>query len=238
MGGIVAFAALLGLSAFAVTSFFVGTRLLVLSLRTHRLPERLIGLSLFSAGGVGTALVVVSGIASGSRTTLQSAAAVAIHLGVAALGVFTWRVFRPTFAGATLVAASVALLVLSRLADAVSGHYFGVDRSNLSIAADYTGRIVLYAWATFESLRHYSLARRRVRVGLVEPLVANRFLLWAVGTGAALCIWLHAFLQELARRSDAAETYLVIAVLGTACAVSLWLAFFPPRRYRIHLGAA
>lgn len=233
-----AFAALLGVSAFAVVSLFVGARLLALSIRTRRLPERLLGLSLFSAGGVGTGLVVLSGVASGSRATLQSAGAVAIHLGVAALGVFTWRVFRPGFAGATLVAACVALLALSRCADAVSGHYFGVERSDLSITVDYCGRIVLYAWATFESLRQYSLARRRVRTGLVEPLVANRFLLWALGTGAALCIWFHVFLQELARRSDATETYLVIAALGTACAVSIWLAFFPPRRYRLHLGAA
>lgn len=233
-----AVAALVGLSAFALASLFVGARLLVLSFRTQRLPERLIGLSLFSAGGIGTVLVLLSDIAGGSRATLQTVAAIAIHLGVAALGIFTWRVFRPTFAGATLVAACVALLVLSRLADAVSGHYFGVDRSDLSIAADYTGRIVLYAWATFESLRHYALARRRVRIGLVEPLVANRFLLWGIGTGAALCIWFHVFLQELARRSDAAETYLVIAAFGTACAISLWLAFFPPRRYRLCLGAA
>lgn len=233
-----AVAALVGLSAFALASLFVGARLLVLSFRTQRLPERLIGLSLFSAGGIGTVLVLLADIVGGSRATLQNVAAIAIHLGVAALGIFTWRVFRPTFAGATLVATCVALLVLSRLADAVSGHYFGVDRSDLSIAADYTARIVLYAWATFESLRHYALARRRVRIGLVEPLVANRFLLWGIGTGAALCIWFHVFLQELARRSDAAETYLVIATFGTACAISIWLAFFPPRRYRVCLGAA
>ena len=77
-----------------------------------------------------------------------------------------------------------------------------------------------------------ALARRRARLGLTEPLVANRFLLWGLGTLAALGIWLHSLWSEIAQRSERTEWYLVVTVLGCGCALSIWLAFFPPRAYR------
>jgi small-conductance mechanosensitive channel len=100
------------------------------------------------------------------------------------------------------------------------------------MTADYCGRLAMYSWASYETLRQYGLARRRVRIGLSEPLVANRFLLWGIGTLAALGIWLHSLWRELAQRSEVTEFYLVVTVLGSTCALSIWLAFFPPRAYR------
>lgn len=224
--------ALLGISAFGIVSFVVGLRLVLLSRRTGLLPERLIGISLFLAGGLGTALLVASSFAGDDRWIVATISALMINLGVTALGVFTWRVFRPTLLGATLVAACVALLFLSMIVDRFAGEYLGAERSDLSIAIAYAGRLLIYGWATWESFRQYALARRRVRIGLTEPLVANRFLLWGIGTSAVLGIWLHALGRELAHRSDLIESYLVITVLGSACAVAVWLAFFPPRAYR------
>jgi len=122
------------------------------------------------------------------------------------------------------------------IVDRLAGEYLGASRGVFSITVDYAGRLILYGWATYESLRQYALARRRVRIGLTEPLVANRFLLWGIGTSAALGIWLHAFWSELLRRPDPTETYLVITALGSACALAIWLAFFPPRAYRAWLA--
>lgn len=230
--------ALLGISAFGVVSFVVGLRLVLLSRRTGLLPERLIGTSLFLAGGLGTALLVASGFAGDRRWLVATASVLMINLGVAALGVFTWRVFRPTLLGATLVAACLALLFLSMIVDRFTGEYLGARRTEFSIAADYAGRLLLYGWATWESLRQYALARRRVRIGLTEPLVANRFLLWGIGTSAALGIWLHAFCREFVQRPDPVESHLVITVLGSTCALVIWLAFFPPRAYRARFAPA
>lgn len=230
--------ALLGISAFGAVSFVVGLRLVLLSRRTGLMPERLIGISLFLAGGLGTALLVAAGFAGDARWAVSTASVLMINLGVAALGVFTWRVFRPTLLGATLVAACVALLFLSMIVERFTGEYLGAARTDFAIAADYAGRLLLYGWATWESFRQYALARRRVRIGLTEPLLANRFLLWGVGTSAALGIWLHAFWSELARRPDRTESYLVITALGTTCALAIWLAFFPPRAYRAHFGVS
>lgn len=224
--------ALFGITAFGIASTVVGLRLMMLSRRTGLLPERMIGISFFLAGGLGTALLVASSFAGGGRWFVATASVLMINLGVTALGLFTWRVFRPTLLGATLVATCVALLFLSMIVDRFSGEYLGATRTTFSIVTDYAGRVLLYAWATWESFRHYALARRRVRIGLTEPLIANRFLLWGIGTSAALGIWLHAFWSAIARRPDLTESYLVIAALGTICALAIWLAFFPPRAYR------
>lgn len=224
--------ALLGISLFAIASFVVGWRLLWLAHRTGLMPEKLIGGSLFLAGGIGTALMILSGAAGPARGVFSTAGMLAIDCGITVLGVFTWRVFRPGLLGATVVATCTALLFLSFASDWVSGHYLGVRRSAFSMTADYVGRFVIYGWASYESLRQYALARRRVRIGLVEPLVANRFLLWGVSTLAATCIWAYSFWSEIVGYSDTTDFYLVSSVMGGTCAASIWLAFFPPRAYR------
>jgi hypothetical protein len=156
----------------------------------------------------------------------------AIDSGMAMLGFFTWRVFRPGLFGATVVATCTALLFLSFASDWVSGHYLGVQRSGFSMTADYVGRFTLYGWASYEALRQYALARRRVRIGLLEPLVANRFLLWAISTLAATGIWGYSLWSEVTAKADTTEFYLVATVMGGTCAASIWLAFFPPRLYQ------
>ena len=223
--------ALLGISLFAIASFVVGWRLLWLAHRTGLMPEKLIGGSLFLAGGIGTALMILSGVAGPARGVFSTAAMLAIDCGITVLGVFTWRVFRPGLVGATVVATCTALLFLSFASDWVSGHYLGVRRSAFSMTADYVGRFVLYGWASYESLRQYSLARRRVRIGLLEPLVANRFLLWGISTLAATGIWAYSFWSEIVGYTDTTDFYLVASAMGGTCAASIWLAFFPPRAY-------
>ena len=224
--------ALLGISLFALASTVVGWRLLWLAHRTGLVPEKLIGGSLFLAGGLGTALLIASGVAGPARGIFSTAAMFAIDGGIALVGVFTWRVFRPGLVGATVVATCTALLFLSFASDFVSGHYLGVQRSVFSMTADYAGRFVMYGWATFESARQYALARRRVRIGLTEPVVANRYLLWALATLTASGIWSYSLWAEIAKETDVTKFYLVAALLGGSCAAAIWLAFFPPPAYR------
>ena len=118
------------------------------------------------------------------------------------------------------------------IVDRAAGHYLGMARSSFSVASDYAGRLTLYGWATLEALHQYRLARRRVRLGLTDALVANRFLLWGLATSAAFGIWAHGLWQEVSRRNDTTESYFVAALLGGTCALAIWLAFFPPRAYR------
>jgi len=237
--GLLGALALLAISAFALVSFTIGLRLALLSLRTGRVPERLLGISLFLAGGLGTTGTIVSAYAGEWKATLFTITMILIQSGIAALGIFTWRVFRPTPLGATLLVTCLALLFASLIADRVTGHYVDVGRSAISLATDYTGRIVLYGWACFESFRHWQLARRRARIGLGDRLTANRFLLWGIAMLAALGIWCHGIWLEITQRTDPTNEYfLVIALLGGTCALSLWLAFFPPHSYRLRFAAS
>jgi len=229
--------ALFGICAFALSSGIVGIRLLLLSLRTGRMPERLIGLSLLLAGGLGSGGLIAAGLADEPRALILAIAMLSVDCGIAALGAFTWLVFRPTRLGATLVAVCVALLFASLITDRIAGHFLGVPRTAFSMASDYAGRLGIYTWASYESLRQWVLARRRVRLGLSEPLVANRFLLWGVAALAALGIWLHSLWRELHRVADQTELYLVVTVLGGICALAIWLGFFPPRAYRARFAA-
>ena len=71
-----------------------------------------------------------------------------------------------------------------------------------------------------------------MRIGLLEPLVANRFLLWGVSSLAAIGIWGYSMWSEVIGVSTTTEFYLIASVMGGTCAASVWLAFFPPRPYQ------
>ena len=68
--------------------------------------------------------------------------------------------------------------------------------------------------------------------GLGDPLIANRMLLWGLGTGAVAGVAAVHFVTQL-QGIHALPPQLVgvvsLLVLVTACAQ--WLAFFPPRGY-------
>ena len=75
--------------------------------------------------------------------------------------------------------------------------------------------------------------RRRLRLGLADPVVVNRFLLWAT---MALAVFTGIVLNTvaLAMHVDILKSPLVL--FGSSCtgltqAVMLFLAFLPPRAY-------
>jgi hypothetical protein len=229
---------LVGISAFMLASFAVGGRLLALAVRTRRPPEALVGSSLLIAGGLGSVLVIAAGELPTARVPLLTISTLLVNVGITMLGVFVWCVFRPGPAGAALLVVLAALLFLSFAGDLLGGYYAGHPRSDLSRAIDYTGRIGMYAWASLEALRQWLLARRRARLGLCDPLVANRFLLWGIATGSVIGIWGFGLWSELHGVVDVRASFGWIAVFGGLCAVAVWLAFMPPPAYRRWLEAA
>jgi hypothetical protein len=164
------------------------------------------------------------------------AAAATLHTGVACLALFVWSVFRRgTREGMAAVCTAVAYEAVTFLGVALEG----TDTTPGGSAwAALAGRIAVYSWATTESFAEWTAARRRVRLGLADPLVTNRLLLWGVGTGCVLVLWLHSGLTMLRGEIDATASYPVIAFLGITCAATSWLAFFPPAFYRRRFAAA
>ncbi len=90
-------------------------------------------------------------------------------------------------------------------------------------------------WAAGEALLEYRRARRRTRLGLSDPLVTNRFLLWGL---AALseCLIYVAVMSGILRGVPSdflnGTTAFVVSALGMSAAITILLAFLPPRAYR------
>ncbi len=234
MGAVVA----VGLGAFFVASAVLGTRLLWVARRTRELPEIAIGLSFLLAGALGFLLEVVGQAPAAALPPavvgpLTAAGKLSIDLGIAAQLVFTWRVFRPNRAWACAFAAwSGCLLAASFLGQALDG-FSGRQLYGFWFWVDFTGRAAAPAWCSFESLRYYTMMRRRVKLGLADPVSAHRFLLWGLGSGAGFTMFLTGLVARIFGGGPFTNvSVLAMSSLGLFAAVAYWLTFFPPAVYR------
>jgi len=114
----------------------------------------------------------------------------------------------------------------------------------------WAGRTAPMVWLTVESLRYYRMLRRREALGLADPVVVNRFLLWGIFSAATFVNLAADLIAHLLYTTIAGTTTeLVMEVLkpvlfGTMivtmilCMISagtLFLTFFAPERYRAWL---
>lgn len=229
---------LLGFGSFVIASLLIGGRLIALAARTRQAPEATLGTALFSGGGLGYLLSI--GIRQ-LDVPLEYAVAVRhlgaafIHLGSAALALGVWRIFRPSerWALALCLAlvgglATSLLLRLSAPPHAVYPLSSGLHFWPMMILGT-----VAYGWVALEAGRYSALLRRRVRLGLAEPALQERFVLWTVG---AVCAVLVHACSMASRIIDPAVIHPAIltatSLLGFGAAVTLWLTFFPPAWWR------
>jgi hypothetical protein len=217
---------------------------------------RVLGVARTSGGStealIGTAFVAMSlgglpALFSGHEDVFPSATArpvlfafgqALLSLAFACLYLFAWRCFGPdsgwrrvlALAGVTSQIAVFGALGL------VEG-YEPTGGSTIRVAVITRGVVMLWAFA--ESLRYWQLMKRRQRLGLVDPVVVNRFALWSCWTGGLVgCIVVAAisrlFLGKLSLDfSSVRDSALLLAGM---CALvvsvgSLLLAFLPPAAY-------
>lgn len=118
------------------------------------------------------------------------------------------------------------------------GHAANGALSTGYLTQQLAGLLVL-AWTACEALRHAAALRRRLRLGLADPVVANRVQLW--GGAMALSAGMAAFTttgQVLGVDLMATTAGMaVISCLGVVAAGSIYLAFLPPRFYTAWVGA-
>jgi hypothetical protein len=245
---------LVSTAAFAAIALVVGARLVLLSLRTGEHPERLLGLGvmLTAALGYGCMMIGVIGRQGAADPSAFGWTAItglgwALHdLGVVCQLAFVVAVFRPDERWARVLACGMAALLWFSLAGfgATGGFRAGAVLSNwywagFLVIGSYQG------WMALESFRYWGMMRRRTRLGLADPLVTNRFLLWGVAALCALAaIWtvnIPGF-AGVALGSDQAPglqamSMLLAAVFGTTTVATYWFTFFPPGWYRERLAA-
>jgi hypothetical protein len=231
--------AALGGAAFLIVSLLGGARLLGIARRTRGLPEVVLGSSLFFMGGLGAPLALLAKAATFLPEPLRLACyvghALVLTAGMGGLALFTWRVFRAGEAWArwlTLaITAALALCWLVSLAFEGGRAALADEASGIHVFSALT--LVPLGWAAFESTRYALRLRRRVAVGLADPVVANRMLLWgvAIGVGSGLSA-ATAFDRLLG--ADLVASAVGLGSIGTLALVgagALCLAFLPPRVY-------
>jgi hypothetical protein len=239
--------AAIGGGAFVLASLVVGLRLLRLAVRTRALPETALGIGLAGMGGFAYPLTSVArqaeALSDGTRTGLMVAAHALMVVGVTAVAVFTWRVFRP---GSRIAAAATGAIGLALAACFVAQ---GVDPGYRAGALAREGAAIVWinaltgvvmAWAAAESLSFAALLRRREPLGLARPATTARVRHWGVAAGAATAITASALAHHALGRDPAASATgaLAIGPLGLVAAVSLARAFAGPREARDAVAAA
>jgi hypothetical protein len=90
-------------------------------------------------------------------------------------------------------------------------------------------------WGSAEALRYWRVLRRRLRLGLTDPVVTNRFFLWGLGAGAAGLGSAIGVVAQLATGLSPLEVPAILlssSLHGLTAAVAMWLAFLPTAGYR------
>jgi hypothetical protein len=235
---------LFGLAWFMLTALFVSTRLLVLSSRTRKLPELLLGLAVlfigFLAFAVGTAGKLLLVGTPAMRGVLTIVGLFIECSGQLALVAFSWRVFHPRDGLASAFAGLLALFILGAfLGEIFSGQYLRYTDSLPSVGVfvplGQIARGSAPAWMSFECFRFHRQLRRRLAIGLAEPMVVNRVLLWGIGIGASAVGYAFTTVHRLVYGLGLKEhvwALSIVSALGMVSAICLGTAFFPPSAYR------
>jgi hypothetical protein len=225
----------IGGGAYCIVGAVIGLRLLLLSARTRKLPEFLIGLATLFLAGLGYPLSAVArevpDLDASIRTVLGTTGAVLAAVGLAANTGFTWMLFRR---GVPWASALLALVVLG-----AAGLFIAQSISGGWASGEFFWRwlpfwvIVSFGWAFLECSRYHLLLRRRLRLGMAEPVVTNRFALYAAAMGLAVLTaslgWVYMWLRlEMVTHPVGG---LLLFVLGTTSSSLMMLAFLPPHAY-------
>lgn len=235
---------LLSTLAYVSVGIAVGIRLVRLARRTHGFPERMLGIACLSGPGLlAPCLVVVHALAEPEWVVRAAAfvGQVGYALFCSVMVLFTWQCFRPDEAWARWLArASIVVVVFA--AGGGMARALGLapvlelrDMDHWTYRAIGFASLLGHAWTGLESFTYYRRMRRRSALGLADPVVTNRFLLWGIGIGAAGVGSVVSLAAQLATGNAMAEMpglMLSNCLHGLTAAVLMWIAFLPPAAWK------
>jgi hypothetical protein len=164
------------------------------------------------------------------------AAQISLALGNITFALFIRLVFRPNARWATWLLAAVVVSLVSGLAgSAWIGDWEGTNPlANSWYWLEFFGGFTPSIWMAAEGFAQYFKARKRLKLGLSEPIACNRFLLW----GIAGALWL--MLEVVVTANDFAYALtgkwslmldFGVALFEVVPVAVIWLVFFPPEFY-------
>ena len=198
-------------------------------------PERCIGVFFVAIGLEVMAYTVAmeeAGLVIAILVTVSSCALIG----------FVRAVFRPNEAWARVLGWALAIAITLVF---VTPHLLGGPTPEIRILWS-TFRGAALVWALLECAAYHRRMRRQLSIGLADPVVANRFLLWSLWIGGTAVLPLSGLgLRILAAMGWVADytvtrepsfgTYVFAALIATGlvtAAVALWLSFSPPGAYK------
>lgn len=218
-----------------------GGRMLWTWRRTRQLPELAIGLTMLlgATGGVveiTSIRMIEAGADPHTAFLVQAASRLCYMLGSASLFVGLWRIFRPStrWARALAVGGGLGSFIICGVWMA-GGQHTSVSGPDGPGLAFHLGRMSAYVWGAWESFTYYGRMKRRIKLGLADPLIAHQFWLWGVASVftvvlvAAIIFWFHGLgITPL----DTTAGTLTLMSCSLVIGATIYSAFFPPAFYR------
>ena len=227
-----------------VAYFVLGACLVRLGIRTRSAAEGLLGLT-FLIWALSFALWAIA-IALQGQPTRESQLLIESHIAnsLAGIGIayFPLLAFRIGSTWAKRLSACIAIcLIVGTVGSIWVGDSEGVDPlTNVWWWLEWISEIAPVIWIGFEGLHHYGTTRTRVRLGLCEPIVGHRYLLW----GIAGVFWTLSYFVVVGLYTEFWVTQSWSAVLDNlvgfceiAALAMIWLAFFAPARYQRRINS-
>jgi len=227
----------IGVLVMIVADGVVGARLLLLARRTRRLPELCFGLSFLSLGVLGYPLSIVARKAAMAGTPVAGLLPTALFfqdLASLSMLVATWQTFRPAARWLrSVVWAAVAVFAASLLGDSLLAGAWLLRDGGAWYELGFWARASAYIWATVEAGRYYAAMRRRLKLGLADPVVTDRFRLWTLSSCAISAAFLIFYMGRLWAENVATSLPVLTAtsVAGLVAGMTVWLTFLPPDAY-------
>jgi len=233
----------IGSLVFLLATGITGGRLLARGLRNGGLHERLLGITYLAGGPLGYVplMLVMSGATPDDWTRgLRIFGHLNLASSAAALYLFNWRTFRlGSRGGAAAAQAAAAGVFLAWLGlvfvDGLEGRTL---EGGVAFWSDFWLRAGAYVWAAAESLHQYARGRRRLALGLTEPVVVDRFRLWGIAMAAISAMFLTTFAVALTGGTSPPIRYIVDGALAVVTSWTIWITFFPSPRYLARLAKA
>ncbi len=217
----------------------LGARLIRLGIRTRSAAEWLLGLTfiMWALSYVPWVIAVAFQGQFALESQILIASRIATNLGAIGIAFFPLLAFRRGSTWAKRLSVSIAICVILGIAGSIwAGDLEGVEPlTNVWWWLEWIGDIAPAIWIGAEGLHHYGTTRPRVRLGLCEPIVGHRYLLW----GIAGVFWtllgfvvVGQYVEFWATRSWSAVLDNLVGFCDIAALAMIWLVFFPPSIYR------
>ncbi len=223
-----------------VIATWVGLHLLRMAARTHKVPELGIGLTVFTLGFGTAGMLGGELVAAGGRIILGQLLAIGglLLVAIGSIGLYAAmrQVYRPGSAWATAgVALGSILMIGAFVARLVEGGVPTPWDPSPANACFLLGRFAVYAWTAIESYRYFGLLRRRLAIGIADPVAMLQILCWAIAaTGIATSVSTIAVgtFALGVRPATWPAGVGVVAFVAIISSGSIWCAFMPPGWFR------